>query len=617
MYVERFYKEIFELNHNFEKRIYKEISVAKHNLEKNVWIKMNIEEIIQTLDNLFNIGKMDQVELFLKEQLQNAKTLGKEELALAILNEQIGFFRVTTQKDKIIETVQEMLRCIEHLKIEKTIEGGTTFLNIATAYRSIGWFEEAEEYYQKVLGIYSDCLEENDYRRASLYNNMSLLFMEQEKYESAIRNLLKAEKVMIFMPEKQIPLAVTYTNLGQAYCYLQQWENAKKYLDQADMIFARTEYKDEHYSGLGTALGYYFYQLQDYQSAVVAYEKALLNVYESYGRTKNYYQIQTALQEAYEKNGNPKFESMLEVCEAYYETYGKAMIHEKFADYEDKIAVGLCGEGSECLGLEDEISLDHDCGPGFAMWLPEEVFRQIGKPLQEEYEKLPKVFAGYVRIETQMGNGRCGVCTIQGFYERVLGEKIESDIQSENVFQIQEEYLLTATNGKVFADPLGDFSAIRNRIKAYYPRKLWLEKLARELMYAAQYGQYNYGRAMARKDYVAANIALAKYMQSIMQVVYLLNKKYCPYYKWQKQMMNSLEILPEVGNIMEAICDMPSQRNAWENFIYTGKTNPEDMIAQTIEIVAALVVNELQQMGLSASSDAYLEEQAREVLKHI
>lgn len=182
MYVERFYKEIFELNHNFEKRIYKEISVAKHNLEKNVWIKMNIEEIIQTLDNLFNIGKMDQVELFLEEQLQNAKTLGKEELALAILNEQIGFFRVTTQKDKIIETVQEMLRCIEHLKIEKTIEGGTTFLNIATAYRSIGWFEEAEEYYQKVLGIYSDCLEENDYRRASLYNNMSLLFMEQEKY---------------------------------------------------------------------------------------------------------------------------------------------------------------------------------------------------------------------------------------------------------------------------------------------------------------------------------------------------------------------------------------------------------------------------------------------------
>lgn len=48
------------------------------------------------------------------------------------------------------------------------------------------------------------------------------------------------------------------------------------------------------------------------------------------------------------------------------------MLEAKFSEDLDKIAVGLVGEGSDCFGFDDKISRDHDWGPGFAIWIPEE-----------------------------------------------------------------------------------------------------------------------------------------------------------------------------------------------------------------------------------------------------
>ena len=53
----------------------------------------------------------------------------------------------------------------------------------------------------------------------------------------------------------------------------------------------------------------------------------------------------------------------MELAERYYETYGRPMLHEKYPEYETRIAVGLVGEGSECFGFDDRISRDHDFGP--------------------------------------------------------------------------------------------------------------------------------------------------------------------------------------------------------------------------------------------------------------
>ena len=50
----------------------------------------------------------------------------------------------------------------------------------------------------------------------------------------------------------------------------------------------------------------------------------------------------------------------LELSRAYYEEYGKPMIDTQLAQYKPYLAAGLVGEGSECLGFDDELSTDHD-----------------------------------------------------------------------------------------------------------------------------------------------------------------------------------------------------------------------------------------------------------------
>lgn len=577
---------------------------------------MDMNAIINQLDALYTEGKMQEAEAFMEEQLDMAMASGQDGVALGILNEQLGFYRVMTQHEKALQTISRVKNLLEKMGLSGTIEEGTTLLNVATVYRAMGKYGEAEACYLTVEDIYKQKLDGADYRMAGLYNNMSLLQQEQGKEELAATYLKKALSIIEQIPGSEIQTAVTYTNLGQAYCRMGKWELAKTQLDAAEKIFTEVDVNDEHYAGLASALGYWYLEQEDYERSICYYEKALLNVYQCYGITENFKNIQKDLKVAYRRSGEPEYKSMLEVCRAYYEKYGKPMIHEQFGEYEDQIAVGLCGEGSECFGMEDEISLDHDCGPGFALWVTDSVSAEIGEALQEAYDELPKVFAGYIRVDTAQGNGRCGVCRIGDFYKRVLGGKdIPESEQEWN--EIEESALATAVNGQIFTDPVGIFTEKRAQLLQYYPDFVWLEKLARELIYAAQTGQYNYGRAMARGDYVTASIALSEYMKSIMHVVFLLNKKYAPYYKWQHAMVKKLAVLPEVGDILEAVCDMPSQREAWKDYKYNGNPNPKDMIAQTIEIVAKLIVHTLQEMGLSGSPDPYLEVQGQEVIRHM
>lgn len=96
----------------------------------------------------------------------------------------------------------------------------------------------------------------------------------------------------------------------------------------------------------------------------------------------------------------------LELAEAYYKAYGQEMLQTEFPQAAQQAAVGLVGYGSECLGFDDEVSMDHDYGPSFCVWLPREVYRQYGVRMQAAYEALPQEFMGCKgRVMQEQGRG--------------------------------------------------------------------------------------------------------------------------------------------------------------------------------------------------------------------
>ena len=85
----------------------------------------------------------------------------------------------------------------------------------------------------------------------------------------------------------------------------------------------------------------------------------------------------------------------MELSRAYFEEYGKPLIDTRLLQYRPYIAAGLVGEGSECLGFDDDISTDHDFGPAFCIWVPEWLYQQAGAELKSAYDSLPAEYHGY------------------------------------------------------------------------------------------------------------------------------------------------------------------------------------------------------------------------------
>ena len=112
----------------------------------------------------------------------------------------------------------------------------------------------------------------------------------------------------------------------------------------------------------------------------------------------------------------------LELAKRYYEEVGRPMLEREFPELLPRLAAGLVGEGSECLGFDDAISQDHDFGAGFDLWLSAEDYNQYGKALQDAYDRLPGEFAGIpARLTSARGGGRVGVFEIEAFYSRFIG----------------------------------------------------------------------------------------------------------------------------------------------------------------------------------------------------
>ena len=313
------------------------------------------------------------------------------------------------------------------------------------------------------------------------------------------------------------------------------------------------------------------------------------------------------------------------------------MIHEKFREAEQRIAVGIAGEGSDCFGYDDLISRDHDFGTGVCLWLTGEDMQAFGRDLADAYATL---------VESRGGDGlterlreRRGVMSINDFYSNVLGtdldvEKLcdifglnrrkkasdgDSDIEMELTGEfwndLDNSCLATAVNGEVFRDDLGVFSAFREFLLDYYPEDIWRIRIAEELHSFSAALQVNYARCMTRGDVVAASVCKLRGLESAMQLFFLMKREYPPYYKWTYRRLAEIDREGVFSSLLRDLSLRSCNTGAWEGRPYNpDKLNTDDEVVVISEKLASHIVRMLGQRGFIRSTDPYLEKYVDEVL---
>ncbi|MBQ6386918.1 MAG: DUF4037 domain-containing protein [Lachnospiraceae bacterium] len=292
----------------------------------------------------------------------------------------------------------------------------------------------------------------------------------------------------------------------------------------------------------------------------------------------------------------------LELSRAYFRECGLPVLREQFPDVLPQLAFGLAGSGSECLGFDDEVSRDHDFEPGFCIFLPgeDEVGRRTEFLLERAYAKLPKEFMGLRRAMIQpVGGARHGVIRMENFFLEKTGTP-DGLLSADQWFTVPEQSLLEAAGGEIFEDYRGEMTRIRARL-SYYPEEVRLKKLAGHLLLMAQSGQYNYARCLAHGEEAAAQLSVFAFVKSAASAVFLLNRRYQPYYKWLFRSLRGLPLLSESAELME--------------YLITTDNGPDsrEEKAAVMEGIASDVIDLLMEEGITDAVCGDLEKHAYSV----
>lgn len=648
------------------------------------------------LDEMFaNHASADAIETYLLRKLTEANPL-----QLSILNELMGFYRSRGEHTKNQPIINRALNLANKMQLAGTEAGTTTLINAATSLRAAGDYDRAEKIYTQALNESAMTLGAKNRKLAALHNNLSMLYSETGRTHDAIEELNQALEILQNTstdPERDIDIAATHTNLALAMLQECTKEcshpntstNSKSATLESAFEHASTSVRmyiagnNENQPHYASALAG-FAQVQcargEYAQAEESYSKALDLIARCYGKDSESYAItaenlrqtrelaekvtkkstkiqgsanqditeqhstnsHAANQNAATQNAaNHNIKTGMQLAQSYWQTYGKTLLDQpKFAKYKNRIAAGLVGHGSECYGFDDEISRDHDFGPGFCLWLTNEDYAEIGADLQTAYDALPRKYAGFdsrnetPRAKSCESSKRVGVFRISEFFENLTGFPTAPSQNEPHLWlSLSESTLATATNGKIFADPLGEFSKARQSFKLM-PDDVRISLISRRLGMISQAGQYNFPRMIARKDASAAWLSINEFVRATASLVFLLNNPvtagYLPYYKWQFAALRKLSNrmasrLPEVCSKLESVMRLSSAAcfggdgSGGDGFGEGGKGAglAQKQVTQIIDSICEDIVRELQYQGLSDCSETFLEWQRPYVEAHI
>ena len=224
-----------------------------------------IERILKKLDEHLSRNDSDSGIRLLKYWIFEAR-IGKDERGeLSLLNELMGIYRTSGDKEKAYLHAEEALSLAHKSEYRESITGATVSLNAATVYKAFGDPNRALSLYEQTLSIYRKYLKKDDYRFGSLYNNMGLVLLDLKNYARANEFFKNALSSMEMIEDTEGEQAITYLNIADLTASLLGTEKGEKEinicLDKAENLLESAKKRDGKYAFIcdkcASVFGYY------------------------------------------------------------------------------------------------------------------------------------------------------------------------------------------------------------------------------------------------------------------------------------------------------------------------------------------------------------------------
>lgn len=241
--------------------------------------------------------------------------------------------------------------------------------------------------------------------------------------------------------------------------------------------------------------------------------------------------------------------SGIELSRAYYEQVVAPVLASRWPRLPH--SAGRLGTGSDVLGLDDEMSRDHDWGLRLTLLVPGECRAQVHDHLADA---LPETFAGlptrYAFSADEEEVHRVEVESVGSFARSRLGVDPRDGLTVADWLSLSGQAVLEVTAGPIFADPQGWLAALRESLD-WYPPDLWHYLLACDWARIDQELPLM-SRAGHRGDELGSRVIAARLTDIAVHLGFLLERRWVPYSKWRGTCFSRLPRASAAGALLSA-----------------------------------------------------------------
>lgn len=479
-------------------------------------------DFFTSYDKLLKENKINDARNLLEDSLEHAIKNNNTALIIKILNEAIGFYRDLSEFDTSVKYANALLNLIKKMKLDYKDEA-TCLINIANAFRAGGLLEASAEIFKEAKSLFDLNINDSNLL-AALYNNWALLYEEKNEIKEAI-SLLKQALLLV---NDEIKIASTHVNLGMCYLKLNELALAECEIEISKTIFEKNK-NDFHYSGFLALKAKYYNLIKEDRKAINYYEEALANLLKTVGQNTYYHELKDELFKLYNKHNIARHIKGLELSESFFNE-NKALLFKKIpSNAIEYITIGLFGFGSECYGVDDEISEDHDFDQGFIILVEDSVPLTDFLKIKQAYDCLPKLYKRFCLLNQT----KHGVHYMKE-YLNYLGV---NDIKN-----ISDESKALLLNGKLFYQGFAStFANLRYDIRKNSNYDFLID-LSLKALEINKYIPYNLKRSLDRGDLYTFKSLKNNLVNHLIEFYYIYHKMYLPHDKLRLKLMDNNSI---------------------------------------------------------------------------